>query len=311
MRAVMYHYVRGETDRPPAGYYHLDVDDFRAQLDYLEREHTLLSAEQFRACLHGERVPDDAAVLTFDDGLADHYECVLPELRRRGLWGLFFVPTAPLVFGRRLPVQRIHTLVSEYPGSELLDELERLLDGEDVALRTDRESMYADRDTESDVRRFKHLLNRAVPTRAVSSVLDRLEAAFPAADVAVDDVYLTPAQLRELADAGMGIGAHSVTHAVLADLPRAAQQWEIRASRRQLADLLGRPVDLFAYPYGGPESYTAETVRLVREAGFSAAFTTVDGDVGDGALTEPTTLPRRDCADLPHGDSTVTLPAGD
>lgn len=308
MRVAMYHYVRGETSRPPSGYYHLDIEDFRAQLDHFERAYTLLSRETFRACLRGDRAPpDDGLVLTFDDGLADHYEWVLPELRARDRWGVFFVPTAPLTFDRRLPVHRIHALVSEYPGSELLTALMDILRTEPIELDSDAGDMYAGRETANDVRRFKHLLNRAVPDHSLAGVLDRLEARFPDARTTVEELYLTPAQLRELAGAGMLIGAHSVTHPVLSDLPVEAQRWEIAASRRHLSQLVDAPVDLFAYPYGGGDSYTGRTVDLVRSAGFEAAFTTEAGDVSaDGGHS--LTLPRRDCAALEHGDSTFSLP---
>ncbi|MBX0288245.1 polysaccharide deacetylase family protein [Haloarcula salinisoli] len=306
----MYHYVRGETPRPPSGYYHLDIGDFRAQLDYLRDEFTMLSEATFRRCLRGEQSPPtDGIVLTFDDGLADHHEWVLPELRERGLWGVFFVPTAPLVYGRRLPVQRIHSLVSEYPGPELLDALDEILEAADIDLLGDVRSMYEGRDTADSVRQFKHLLNRAVPDHSVSGVLDRLEGQFPAAQTDVSELYLSASQLRDLSEAGMTIGAHTVTHPVLSDLPTAAQRWEIRASRRQLSALLGEPVDLFAYPYGGAESYTDRTVELVSDAGFTGAFTTVDGDADATEFREtPLTLSRRDCANVEHGDATFSLP---
>lgn len=307
----MYHYVRGDTSRPPAGYYHLDVTDFRSQLDHFQREYTLLSAETVRACLRGERTPpDDGLVLTFDDGLADHYEWVLPELRARDLWGIFFVPTAPLFHGRRLPVHRIHTLVSEYRGSALLGALREILRTEGIDCRDDTEDMYAGRETADSVRQFKQVLNRAVPDRTLATVLDRLEARFPRAQTTVEELYLTPTQLGELSAAGMGIGAHTVTHPVLSELPVAAQRWEIATSRRQLTACLDAPVELFAYPYGGSDSYTDRTVELVREAGFEAAFTTVPGDIG-GDGRDPLALPRRDCAALEHGASTFSLPNAD
>lgn len=308
----MYHYVRGETDRPPTGYYHLDEADFGRQLDSLERNHTFLSKAQFRQSLRGDRTPpDDGVVLTFDDGLADHHEWVLPELRDRGLWGVFFVATAPLVSDRRLPVHRVHTLVSEYPGPELLSQLREILRAEGVEL-TDGEDMYAGRDTDDSVRRFKHLLNRAVPDARLSGVLDRLESAFPAARTDSEALYCTAEQLRDLSEAGMVVGAHSVTHPVLADLPPAAQRFEIAASRRQLRELVDQPVDLFAYPYGGADSYTDRTVEFVREAGFTAAFTTVQGDIGDRDIAgNALTLPRLDCADLAHGESSFSLPTAE
>ena len=61
---------------------------------------------------------------------------------------------------------------------------------------------------------------------------------------------LSWAQLREIAAAGVEIGAHSHTHRELDTLPRAEAAWEVAHSRARLQDELGRPVATFAYPYG-------------------------------------------------------------
>jgi peptidoglycan/xylan/chitin deacetylase (PgdA/CDA1 family) len=75
------------------------------------------------------------------------------------------------------------------------------------------------------------------------------------------------------------IGAHTVTHPVLSDLSEADQRREVRQSKAELEALLGRPVRLFAYPFGQRDHYTAGTVKAVREAGFALACSTLPGCV--------------------------------
>ena len=76
--------------------------------------------------------------------------------------------------------------------------------------------------------------------------------------------------------AGMQIGAHTVSHPILAklDTPRAAD--EIGRSRDVLQTLLGEKVGLFAYPNGKPGTDYLPDVHpaLVRELGFDAAVST-------------------------------------
>jgi peptidoglycan/xylan/chitin deacetylase (PgdA/CDA1 family) len=80
---------------------------------------------------------------------------------------------------------------------------------------------------------------------------------------------LTPDELVELASAELiEIGAHTVTHPILAKLPLKAQQTEIQQSKTCLEALLGQPVVGFSYPNG---SLSAETVGLVRAVGFDYA----------------------------------------
>ena len=80
---------------------------------------------------------------------------------------------------------------------------------------------------------------------------------------------LSAAELRKLAQPGLiDIGAHTVSHPTLAELSPAEQWAEMFESKRQLEELLERPVSAFAYPFGRRTDYTAETARLAREAGF-------------------------------------------
>ena len=90
---------------------------------------------------------------------------------------------------------------------------------------------------------------------------------------------MTPAEVRHLAALpGMSIGAHSVTHSILAKGSTAFQRDEVAGSRGTLADWLGVAPVAFAYPNGRPElDFNGETETLVEEAGFRAAFTTVPG----------------------------------
>jgi peptidoglycan/xylan/chitin deacetylase (PgdA/CDA1 family) len=102
---------------------------------------------------------------------------------------------------------------------------------------------------------------------------------------------MTSDQVRSLRRAGMQVGAHTVTHPILARLDEAAARQEISTGKQQLEDLLGERVGLFAYPNGKPgEDYLLQSVDLVRQAGFDAAFTTAWGAATP--QTDPFQLPR-------------------
>ncbi len=91
MKILYYHYVRpAPADMPHFRYLHLE--DFLAQLDFLGEEHGFVKRADFlEAVREGTDLPRGVA-LTFDDGLRDHVDYVLPELERRGLWAMFFIP---------------------------------------------------------------------------------------------------------------------------------------------------------------------------------------------------------------------------
>jgi len=89
---------------------------------------------------------------------------------------------------------------------------------------------------------------------------------------------LSPSEIQALARFPFEIGAHTAAHAILARASVDQQRKQIVSNKAALESWTGRPVRAFAYPNGQPgRDYTAETVRLVREAGFDFAFSTRHG----------------------------------
>jgi peptidoglycan/xylan/chitin deacetylase (PgdA/CDA1 family) len=82
------------------------------------------------------------------------------------------------------------------------------------------------------------------------------------------------------------IGGHSVDHLPLDEHPYVVQKGEIAGGQQALQDLLGRPVDTFAYPHG---KHTPEAIDILKEHGFAAACTTRPAVASpyDDAMTLP------------------------
>jgi peptidoglycan/xylan/chitin deacetylase (PgdA/CDA1 family) len=85
---------------------------------------------------------------------------------------------------------------------------------------------------------------------------------------------MSPAQLEQWLAAGMEVGSHSLSHRRLHELPQEIARHEIAESRTALRNLLGVPIEHFAYPFG---HFTAEIVEWVRGAGYTSAVTVVPG----------------------------------
>ena len=66
-------------------------------------------------------------------------------------------------------------------------------------------------------------------------------------------------------------GAHTQLHCSLAARSEHEQYGEIVGSKQRLEQLLGRPVDRFAYPFGTVHDYNATSLRICEEAGFRHA----------------------------------------
>ena len=89
---------------------------------------------------------------------------------------------------------------------------------------------------------------------------------------------------QQLADQRMTVGSHTVSHRALADLDERAARSELRDSKRELEDHLGRQVADFCAPYGLPGvAYLPERdIALAKEEGYRSFATTVRGAMRHG-----------------------------
>ena len=88
---------------------------------------------------------------------------------------------------------------------------------------------------------------------------------------------MTWADLREMHAAGMEIGSHGVNHCMLATLPRDRMAVEVEESRRVIERELASTAIALSYPVGGSDSYDAETIAVVRSAGYRIACSYIGG----------------------------------
>lgn len=312
MKALMYHYVReGSSDLPHFRYLH--IDDFRLQLDFLQREFHFLNVEDFVGVIKGERAVDDSVVLTFDDGFKDHCRYVLPELLERGLWGIFYIPTGMHVSRRLLNVHRIHYLTGKFGGQTVLEALREVIEPHMIiedSVQKFSAAAYRRQSNDEYTTETKKILNYFVSPEWQSYLLDVLMSGLETGDesVIVDEFYLAADEIKELEANGMIVGSHSVTHPVLSKLSVSEQTFEIKESFSWLEKATdGLRVRSFCYPYGGKLCFTEETEIILKGERCLFAFDfdsrsmrdITDDDVG----SRPLALPRYDCNVFPHGTS--------
>ena len=118
MKVIMYHYVRKSIKNLPYFRY-LDIENFKKQLDYFEKEFGFVKFEDFLELKQNPKLITrlkDKILLSFDDALIDHFYFVLPELLRRKIFGLFFIPTSIYERKKPLDVHRVHYLIGKYGG---------------------------------------------------------------------------------------------------------------------------------------------------------------------------------------------------
>jgi peptidoglycan/xylan/chitin deacetylase (PgdA/CDA1 family) len=303
VKPVMYHYVRPNAEGLPYFPY-LGLADFERQLDYFERHYGFVGHDAFKRWVEGGPAPD-GVLLTFDDGLRDHAEFVLPSLQVRGLFGLFYVPSGPAATGSILDVHKVHLAVGKLGGQAVFDWLETNIPHVLAAARRDSgaESYYVAQTSDKATKLVKYLFNWKMEGAEKRVVLDALlQHAFKGRPPGWQEIYFDEEAIRKLSDAGMGVGPHGHTHGVTSKLSPEQQRDEINLSCAFVERAGGSRQWGYCYPFGSRSSFSQDTERRVAEAGCPLAFAVEASDILTPlAGASRYALPRHDCNSFPHG----------
>jgi peptidoglycan/xylan/chitin deacetylase (PgdA/CDA1 family) len=244
-----------------------DARWFDAMLGWLKSWFNVLPLDTAVAQLQDGTLPPRAAAISFDDGYADNYQIALPILQKHGLPATVFVATG-FLDGGIMWNDAIIEMVRRAEGGRLdLDRFE--LGCHEIASVSQRRAAI-----DALIGQIKYL-DVAARAELVAQCVAEVGSHLP------DNLMMSSDELRRLRQAGICIGAHTVSHPILASLPDDRAREEIGHGKAVLEDLLQEPVTLFAYPNGKPAAdYLPEHVAMVRDAGFSAALSTVWGAAG-------------------------------
>lgn len=240
--------------------------DFELHLRVLQKFFRVFTLSKALSLLDENALPARSVVITFDDGYADNATEALPLLSRYGLQATFFIATK-FIAGDLMWNDKIIESIRNCGSSKL--DLESLGLGKfDL---TDSVSRRHAIDT-----LLKKLKHRPEPERssAVEAVVRISASTLPSR------LMMSDGQLNELVQAGMEIGAHTVSHPILANQSDKKAAYEISESGSVLGQRLGIRIRCFAYPNGRPGvDYTERHTKLVQNAGYDAAVSTRNGIV--------------------------------
>ena len=245
------------------------ANDFDRQMALLARHAVPMPlARIVEHVREGRQLPPGAAAVTFDDGWADNLTHALPILARHGIPATVFPATDFIGTDRVFWQERLRFLLECPEFSRLSPEIRAAL-----GLPGGNVSSQA--------------LIAALKTRppgsgdALAEALDHALGCSPDFPTA-EHAMLSWDELRALRDAGLAIGSHGASHAILTGLSLDDALAECRASRDRLARELGQAPATLAYPNG---DVNGTVIQAARAAGYDAALA-----IGNGRNTAATDL---------------------
>jgi peptidoglycan/xylan/chitin deacetylase (PgdA/CDA1 family) len=262
---------------------HNSAAQLEAHFAWIAAHAHCVSLDELVDDLARRRLRPGTVAITFDDGYANNLHVALPLLERFRLPATFFVAAGYIGSGRLIWTETLASIIDAAPAVEAKFG--------NVPVR------LADPAQRSQSYRLLVRHMRKVEAAQRDVELARLAAALGvvAAD-AVDSAFgkqlqmMSWGELRQLAASPYAtIGAHTMTHPWLIDLPDDDAREEIRQSRQVLQEHAG-PIEHFAYPFGGPDDFGAQHRAMAVDAGYKALFTAIPECVT--LRSDPLAVPR-------------------
>jgi peptidoglycan/xylan/chitin deacetylase (PgdA/CDA1 family) len=238
-------------------------------LGYLaSHNYQVLSLRKYVELLQQKARLHKAVVFTVDDGYADFHQVAFPIFKKYGYSATIFVTTDFVDSRLFLWWNQIEYAVSttRVPKLELPPVVASL------PLGTDAERHEA-------IHTLTELLKRVPNETKLSLLADMVKKLQVDISSQPTGKYtpLTWNQIKEMDKGGIDFHPHTRTHPILTQITRDQKTLELGSCKKRLEAELGRPMDIFCYPNGGPLDFDEETIAVLRELGYKAAVTGMPG----------------------------------
>lgn len=257
-------------------------------LDWVGLRFRLVSLEELGSRLESQGTFDQpVAAVTFDDGYSDVYSYAFPLLKRKGIPAALFVVTDLVGTSNLHTHDKLYLLLAggfskwHSPARSLAG----LLCGAGIPLPDIQKISHRVRCPSTAMR----WLLRALPQAAIQRAIEALEAEVHVDEGAARDIRpLSWEMVSEMHRAGMTIGSHTRSHALLTKESLETVVDETAGSRALLERKLGKAIRHFAYPDG---RFSSAIAAAVAASGYRFAYTTCQHrDAVHPLLTIPRTL---------------------
>ena len=279
--SLCYHYLRQnkDLDRFPR-ILGTNITEFKNQLSMLEKNYEFISLDQIYN-LSGKKInlhkKYPKILLTFDDGLSDHYTAakILAELN---ISGIFFIPTCiiedklpanPIIIHYTLAIFGIENFLKEYKKNlEILELDSKLLD---VSYSKNDNNVL---DVINKIKFiFKYKLGYKNSRKILLNIYKNLLCKKYKNPLEI--MHLTESQIKKMIEMGHYLGAHTHSHISIAATELSSKDFfkEIIHPKNYLEQKFNIKVNSLSYPFGGKNDCLSTSELLKKTNKYNVAFT--------------------------------------
>jgi len=259
---LIYHQVLETPDNMRPG--EPTQQQFDWQMALINNYFNPISLSEALRLLSQSALPANSVCVTFDDGYLNNLEVAQPILAKHNVPATVYVASA-FSEGENMWNDQIMDLVAHYTGDSLN------LSSVDMGI-VSLSNLEEKRQTAHKI----IISLKCLPINERLNKVQKLKSDNPC--TLPKKKMMTPAQVKELADLGVEIGAHSHNHPILSKLTDAQLESEISQNTKCLQQWLDKPIVHFAYPNGRPSiDFDDRAIAQLKKQGFESAVTTEMG----------------------------------
>lgn len=279
---LCYHNVH-DPRKPPRGWLSsarsVDLDMFRRQMKWLKEAGELVTLDTI--CSASKPSSSCQFSITFDDGYFNNIDTAIPVLLEQDIPMTWFVSTGFVDDPGLLPWWDLIDLAVE-KSTAVLD-LDRVLPEKVNFSSAGEQAAWMNRSLRNIIKSSGCQQRDAIVEVLKSALAEKLELP--------ENAFSRPHELQQVADIDLlEIGAHTVSHPNVALCSQQELRSEVLKGKQRLEEILGKPVQWFAYPFGGKGSFNTAARDSVRDFGFRGAVTLQPGIANQ--VADPFEIPR-------------------
>ena len=279
--SLCYHYIRdADSTNPFPRILGTSVEEFESHVEMFSKIFKLISpsdALSFSYDDYNFKENHVGLLLTFDDGLSDHF-IAAKILAKHGIKAIFFIPTC--ILKDELPANPIiiHYCIAKFGLIKFLTEFKSSLEKNLNNFRNYEIEYTKGKDDPFEViKKIKNIFKYELePNSSRIILLDIYENMFHNKySNAMEIMHLTKNQISEILKMGHSIGTHTHSHISIASTKLSDEEFnfEIIQPKNYLETSFGIKSDFMSYPFGGIADCLSSKDLIVKTDSYKLAFT--------------------------------------